>query len=119
MRKSVPGDKKALPVSNVKESNLRPSWRFRHNLNQQEFTCAEPPPQKDVKNEGRSGNVYKTKGRTTKCPNKFRAFVLDRGHFCRKIRVWKAILLEFALSGRFFPGICGNKLPPTRLRAAA
>src|SRR5208283_2550531 len=47
-------------------SNLRPLWRFRHPLNQQKVTNGEPPPQKDVKNEGRSGNVYENKGSNDK-----------------------------------------------------
>ena len=55
-------DKKAVPVPNMQDSNLRPAWRIRHTLNEQKVTNGTPPPQKDVKNEGRCGNVYENKG---------------------------------------------------------
>jgi hypothetical protein len=65
-------------------SALRPSWRFR-------YTLSKPPPhgearvRKDVKNEGRSGDVYENKGRHDKmsleksdiCGNR----TLNVGHF--------------------------------------
>jgi hypothetical protein len=43
-------------------SNLRPLWRFCHASNKQKVTQGGRPPQKDVKNEGRSGDIYENKG---------------------------------------------------------
>ena len=43
-------------------SGLNPFSRFCHTLNQQKVNCGAPPPLKDVKYEGRSGNVYENKG---------------------------------------------------------
>jgi len=54
--------KKAALVPNVEDSNPRPLGRLRPTSNQQKVTNGAPPPLKDVKNEGRSGNVYENKG---------------------------------------------------------
>jgi hypothetical protein len=52
---------KRLRVSKVEDFNFCPGGRSRHTLNQQKVTNAVPPPQKDVKNEGRPGYVYENK----------------------------------------------------------
>jgi hypothetical protein len=56
-------------MPSLEGSNLRPLWRFRHASNQQIVTSGTPPPQKDVKNEGRSGKVYENKGSQDKMPD--------------------------------------------------
>jgi hypothetical protein len=52
----------------MKRSCLRPFWRTNHTRNGHKVTVGKPLPQKDVKNEGRSGNVYENKGLSDKMP---------------------------------------------------
>jgi hypothetical protein len=59
-----------MPMPSREGSNLRPLWRFRYALYKQKVTTRTPPPQKDVKNEGRSGKVYENKGSHDKMPDK-------------------------------------------------
>jgi hypothetical protein len=58
--------KKAAPVPNMEDSNPRPFRRLRPTSTQQKVTIGAPPPPKDVKNKGRSGNVYENKGSNDK-----------------------------------------------------
>ena len=66
-------------------SNLRPLWRFRHPLNKQKVTNGEPPPQKDVKNEGRSGKVYENKGSHDKLTERMSDICLQLKPILQKI----------------------------------
>jgi hypothetical protein len=45
----------------MKAFHLRPSWRVRYTSNQQKVTRERAPHPKDVKNEGRSHDVYENK----------------------------------------------------------
>jgi hypothetical protein len=58
----------------VEGSNPRPLWRLRPTSTQQKVTIGAPPPQKDVKNEGTSGDVYENKGSNDKMPEKMSGF---------------------------------------------
>ena len=53
-----------------KASGPYPYWQFCPILNRQKVTNGGPPPQKDVKNEGRSGYVYENKGSHDKLTEK-------------------------------------------------
>jgi hypothetical protein len=72
-------------VSKVEDSNFCPLRRIRHPFNQQKVTQGALPPQKDVKNEGRSGYMYENKRRLTKCQPKCRAFCAQLTPLLRKI----------------------------------
>ena len=50
------------------KSNLRTGWGFLHASSHQNVTTGRPTSPKDVKNEGRSGNVYENKGSHDKLP---------------------------------------------------
>jgi hypothetical protein len=52
----------------VEDSNPRPLWRIHPTSTQQKVTIGAPPHPKDVKNEGRSGNVHENKGSNDKMP---------------------------------------------------
>jgi hypothetical protein len=77
-------ERKALPVSNWKESNPRRLWRICPK-NQQKVTNGDHHQQKDIKNEGLSGKVYENKGSHDKVPEKSRTFVRNLRRFCRKL----------------------------------
>jgi hypothetical protein len=68
-------------------SNLRPWWRFCHASNKQKVTQGGPPPQRDVKNEGRSGYMYENTRRSDNLTSQIRAFVQIRSRFCRKLPI--------------------------------
>jgi hypothetical protein len=52
---------KALPVSNMEDTRIRPLWRFCHTLNQQKVISGTPLPHEEIKNEDRSDYVYENK----------------------------------------------------------
>ena len=62
MWKFVPFTGRAACIAIMEASDLCRLWRFSLTLNQQKAIIEGQPPHKDVKNEGRSGNVYENKG---------------------------------------------------------
>jgi hypothetical protein len=68
---------------------LHPSWRFRHTLNQQKVTNGGRPPQKSIKNEGRSGNVYENKGSNDKLTETTSGICAQLNPILKKIKAWE------------------------------
>jgi hypothetical protein len=57
-------------MSTLEASNLRLSWRLITPQKQQKVTRGESSPQRDVKNEDCSGDVYENKWNTDKMASK-------------------------------------------------
>jgi hypothetical protein len=80
-------------------SGLNPSSRrFCHTLNQQKVTCGAPPPPKDVKNEGRSGNVYENKGSIDRLSEEMSGICAWSKPILQKITDWEG---QFAVNCAF------------------
>jgi len=79
-------------------SGLHPSWRFRHPLNPQKIIYGGPPPHKDVKNEGRSGNVYENKGLSDKLTDIVSGICARSEPIFQKIRAFEG---QFAVNSAF------------------
>jgi hypothetical protein len=84
----------------VEDSNPRRLGRISHTSNQQKVTFRAPPPPKDVKNEGRSGNVYENKGPDDKLPDEVSGFCAQLRPILQKTTDFKrhfALKLPFTL----------------------
>ena len=79
-------------------SGLHPFRRIRHTSNQQKVTNGAPPPQKDVKNEDRSGNVYENKGPIDRLSETMSGICARLKPFLQKIRDWEG---QFAVNCAF------------------
>src|SRR5208283_855108 len=97
-------------------SGLHPIWRFRHTLNQQKVTNGGPPQKKDVKNEGRSGNVYENKGPKDKLTEKMSGICARSKPILQKIRDFEGqIAVNKTFATCFFPNVeAGTKARQSR-----
>jgi len=102
-------------------SNPRPLRRTLHTLDKQKVAHGNPPLPKDVKNEGRSGNVYENKGSSDKLPEVIAGICAQlKPFFFEFCGFGRTICPALRLRSPFFPQpTAGTSLLPNHTVAAS
>ena len=74
-----------MPMPSREGSKFRPSWRFCYAPNKQKVIRGTPPPLRDVKNEGTSGDVDENKGKHDKMSGEITRIRVELTRIVQKI----------------------------------
>jgi hypothetical protein len=91
-----------MPMPSREGSNLRPLWRLCQSLDKQKVTNGTPPPQRDVKNEDRSGYVYENKWSHDKLSDEIPAIYIELTRILKKIAGFEGLFAVDCAFGAAF-----------------